>query len=247
MRVNYDSVAPTYDEHRGARGPAFDTRTLAELARECEARTVLELGAGTGGKTSGFLAEYPCRIIGLDLSAGMLAKARAKGLGADWIQGSAAHIPLADASVDFVFGVYVLHHLDGLDAPFRECARVLGKGRAVFITAPTDFIERHPMNAYFPSFAKVDLARFQSSEAIREALRRAGFRDICAKRMVAAPRPIDRAFVERVANKFISTYLLIPEDEFTAGLARLRADVREKGRLNVPLVWEALTVWGSIP
>lgn len=241
-KVDYDEIAPCYDAHRRGGGPYLET--LVTLARSCHAQRVLEIGPGTGNNTAAFLDAYPCRLCGLDLSQGMLVQAKAKRLPVCWIRGSAARIPVETATMDFIFGCYVLHHLPDLREVFMECARVLAKGCAAFVTAPIHFIEQHPMNYYFPSFAKIDAARFQRVEIVLAAFKDAGFTRTDAQHVKAAPVPIDRHYVERVAQKFVSTYLLIPQDEFTEGLRRLREDVQAKGRLDKPIVWESVTVWG---
>ncbi len=244
MKVDYDKLADTYDNHRGAGGPYL--AVLLRLAEACRATRVLELGAGTGNNTGPFLRAYPSNLVALEPSQGMLAKARAKGFPAQWIRGSATRIPLADDSVDYVFGCYFLHYMPDLEVLFAECARVLDGGIAAFVTAPTDFIDTHPMNAYFPSFAAVDRARFQTADAIETAFNAVGFRDIALETVSAKPAPVDQDYVERVANQFISTYTLIPEDEFTQGLKRLRADVDRAGQLDTPIIWRALTVSARI-
>ncbi|MBI4560240.1 MAG: class I SAM-dependent methyltransferase [Candidatus Hydrogenedentes bacterium] len=217
---------------------------VTRLAEACAAQRVLELGAGTGSNSRYFLEVHPCLFIGLDLSAKMLAQACAKPINAHWTQACATQLPLRSRSMDFVFGCYVLHHVQRLDDVFHECARVLDHGGVAFVTSPPDFIRRHPMNQYFPSFARVDGARFRSFEEIASNLKRAGFDDIGSERVYAEPVPIDQSYAEKVANKFISTYDLIPPEEFEQGLRRLRADLDTHGRLDTDMVWESLVVWG---
>ena len=243
MRVDYDTLSHTYDDYRAGGGPYL--RKLVELASEHRAAHVLEIGAGTGNNTQAFLAAHPCRLVGLDRSKGMLDRARGKGIAADWVQGDATQLPIGDGCVQFVFGVYVLHHLPDLDALFGECARVMRSGAAAFVTASWDFIDRHPMNAYFPSFARIDKARVQPIGVVEESLRNAGFAHVGVEHFVDVPRPIDANYVERIANKFISTYDLLPPEEFTQGLERLQADVVRKGRLDAPMQWESVVVWGE--
>jgi hypothetical protein len=127
---------------------------------------------------------------------------------------------------------------------FTECFRVLRAGYAAFVTASTEFIERHPMNHYFPSFAAIDKARFQPLDAVAEALRRAGFTDVSTERLVAPPRPIGRAYADSVANRFVSTYDLLPPDEFETGLARLYADIEADRQIEKTIVWESAVVSG---
>lgn len=242
MALYYDQIAHGYDRHRRGGGPYLDT--LAALLETCPGRRALELGAGTGNNTIALYEISRCDIIALEPSRGMLQQAVAKRIPARWVRGAAPDLPFADQSFDFVFATYVLHYVADLTALFQECGRVLQKGCGAFVTAPTDFIARHPMNAYFPSFAKVDLARFLPVEAVAGALRGAGFHSVDSKTVTAPPRPVDTEFVERVAGKFVSTYDLLPPGEFEAGLARLRADVKAKGRLDEPMIWEAAIIWG---
>lgn len=237
MKVDYDKIAPDYDKHRQANGPYMPQ--LVDLAREVGARDVLELGCGTGRSAAGFLEVYPCRVIAIDPSPGMLDKAREKGLpGVDWIRASAAGIPLTAGAVQFVFGVFFIHHVPDVGGVARECARVLGRGAAAIVTASREFIQTHPMNRYFPSLAGVDLARFRSGDEIEAALRAAGFGRTRVGSYKAQPQPIDEAYVQKVADKFTSTYELIPPEEFDAGLARLKADVARKGQLEEGVQWE---------
>jgi len=238
MRVDYDKIAPEYDKHRRLGGPYMPQ--LVELAREAGARDVLELGCGTGLCTVGFLDAHPCRLIAIDPSPGMLEKAREKGLSrVEWIRASATDIPLAAGLVQFVFGVFFIHHVTDLGGVARECARVIGRGGAGFVTASTEFIKTHPMNRYFPSLARVDLARFRTGEEIEAALRGAGFGRTRVGNYKAPPQPIDEAYVRKVSAKFTSTYELIPPEEFESGLGRLKADVAGNGgRLDEPVEWE---------
>jgi SAM-dependent methyltransferase len=240
--VDYDQIASSYDEHRRGGGPYLDT--LVSLAGASTAKRVLELGSGTGNNSAAFSHAYPCALVGLEPSLGMLSKAKEKQIAAQWVHGSATEIPLKDASVEFIFACYVLHHIEDIDTLMRECARVLGAGAAAFVTCSHDFIERHPVNEYFPSFAAIDTSRFQPLEEIVESMRSAGFKDIHQESVAAAPVHIDHAYVERIASQFISTYALLPPDEFRTGLERMRHDVAAKGRLDVDMVWECAIVWG---
>jgi len=159
------------------------------------------------------------------------------------LQAGAEQIPLANGSVDFLFGVYVLHHLPDLERVLCECARVIRRGYAAFVTASPDYIERHPMNRYFPSFAAIDKARFQSIETILDAFRHTGFHEADAEHFADQPKPIGREYVEKVEHKVFSTYTLLPPAEFAEGLERLKADVAKTGRLDCDIVWESVMVW----
>ena len=243
-KVDYDKLADNYDKHRRGAGPYLER--LVELAGASGAASVLEVGAGTGNNTQAFLEAYPCRLLALEPSRGMVDKGVAKGIPAHWLRASGLHIPITDRAVGFVYGVYILHYIPDLDALFAECARVLDRGAAAFVTASRAFIDSHPMNRYFPSFAKIDRARFQPVDALTEALKRSGFAHVGVERFVADPQPIGPEYVCKVASKFISTYALLPPDEYAEGLRRLEADVAKRGRLDVDVVWESVAVWGRL-
>lgn len=97
-------------------------------------KLALELGCGTGIFLEK-VAPAGARIVGLDLSADLLAKARGRLAGAPNVvlhRGDAEHMPYATSSFDTVYGSSVLHHLD-LDRALGEVFRVLRPGgRCVF-------------------------------------------------------------------------------------------------------------------
>jgi SAM-dependent methyltransferase len=101
-------------------------------------KRVLDLGCGSG-ENSFLLARRGAEVFGVDLSESLIALAGRRlvlnggaQLPIHFLCGSAHHLPLADNSVDVVFGVAILHHLD-LDQTAREVSRVLRPGgRAIF-------------------------------------------------------------------------------------------------------------------
>jgi len=98
---------------------------------------VLDLGCGDGEFTP-LLASHGANVIGLDISTDLLGLARTRieldGFAGQVrpLCGSAHVIPLQSDSVDLVFGMAVLHHLD-LELAAAEVHRVLKPGgRAIF-------------------------------------------------------------------------------------------------------------------
>jgi SAM-dependent methyltransferase len=124
--ASYDAAADGYDQRHAAdaagrrRTATLDGALLAAVTG-CDA--VLDLGCGTGR----LLAALPAaRRLGVDVSAGMLAHARARGLPV--LRADAHQLPLATGSVDgIVAGKGVFRYLDPARA-FAECARVLRPG-----------------------------------------------------------------------------------------------------------------------
>lgn len=84
------------------------------------------------------LATRGARVVGLDISAPLIELARQRlavnGLAgtAAFVVGSGHDVPIAGASIDIVFGIAILHHLD-LAVASQEVHRVLKPGgRAIF-------------------------------------------------------------------------------------------------------------------
>jgi malonyl-CoA O-methyltransferase len=91
---------------------------------------VLDLGCGTG-RHAIRLARQGARVVALDVSPGMLARARegAAGLGIDFrLHDLHAPLPLPPGTFARVVSGLVLEHLRDLAAFFREVARVLAPG-----------------------------------------------------------------------------------------------------------------------
>jgi ubiquinone/menaquinone biosynthesis C-methylase UbiE len=149
-RVFHDHECAYYDERfaivqdrRSARLALSEVRRL--LGRPLRAgEVVLDPGCGTGWQAAGLRRAAPdVVVIGVDLSAGMLDRARAAGA---WplLQADAGRLPLAAGSVDLVVSRGVLHHLPDVPAALAEWRRVLRPGGAVVVASePTPAVERH--------------------------------------------------------------------------------------------------------
>jgi SAM-dependent methyltransferase len=121
--------------------PPVDTIHPLEYAfhilGDVKGKTILEYGCGDGVNTVP-LANRGAHVIGLDLSPELIAVAKQRLLahgitaGVDFVVGSAHSLPLPDGSVDVVFGIAILHHLD-LTLASNEVGRVLKRpGLAIF-------------------------------------------------------------------------------------------------------------------
>ena len=105
----------------GGRGPlgryrrGIERRAVARLTAHISAgAVVLDCPCGNG-RWLETLSARAGRIVGLDLSAAMLAEARARaqalGIEADFLAGEVEHLPLPDGAVDFTFSFALTKHL----------------------------------------------------------------------------------------------------------------------------------------
>jgi SAM-dependent methyltransferase len=107
------------------------------LLGDVRGKDVLDFGCGNG-VNSVLLSKREAKVIAMDLSPDLLtlAKQRAQANNVDdcitYLVSSAHDIQLPDESVDVVFGMAILHHLD-LNLAAKEVHRVLRKGgRGIF-------------------------------------------------------------------------------------------------------------------
>lgn len=119
------------------RDTAYSLEYAFHLLGDVRGQRVLDLGCGDGQFTT-LVAARGAKVTALDISTDLLGLARVRAdrdgfTGAVTpLCGSAHSIPVASNSVDVVFGMAVLHHLD-LELAAAEVHRVLKPGgRAIF-------------------------------------------------------------------------------------------------------------------
>ncbi|MBV8269122.1 MAG: methyltransferase domain-containing protein [Planctomycetaceae bacterium] len=113
---------------REVAGDDVRLRALRACLEPLRGRRVLDLGCGKG-RFAARLAESGADVVGIDLSAAMLAEAEGLAL----VRGSARRLPFASASFDAVVAVEVFEHLADVDAALREARRVLRPGGVLAI------------------------------------------------------------------------------------------------------------------
>jgi ubiquinone/menaquinone biosynthesis C-methylase UbiE len=125
-RSYYDDFSAWYERERGhGYHQMLDDLEVATVERYGRGAEVLEVGCGTGlilGRVRGFAG----RAVGIDLSAGMLAKAHERGL--EVLQGSATALPVANEQFDVTFSFKVLPHVADIGTAMAEMARVTRPG-----------------------------------------------------------------------------------------------------------------------
>ncbi|MFI6869423.1 class I SAM-dependent DNA methyltransferase [Nocardia sp. NPDC050406] len=131
VATGYDGWAPTYEQ------TVMDEMDLALLdrlrrPRWHEVRRAADLGCGTG-RTAAWLRRHGIdHIDGVDLSAGMLARARERGGHTSLTQGDVRDTGLPGGTYDLVIASLIDEHLPDL-APLYAEARRLTASAGVFV------------------------------------------------------------------------------------------------------------------
>jgi ubiquinone/menaquinone biosynthesis C-methylase UbiE len=130
IRSYYDEFAAGYESERRPNHPDGYHALLDDLEVDFTLRfgkdkEVLEVGCGTGLILERLAAQ--CRAAkGVDLSEGMLEKARARGLDVQF--GTATEIPFDNESFDVTCSFKVLAHVPEIGKALSEMVRVTRRG-----------------------------------------------------------------------------------------------------------------------
>lgn len=231
-KVDYDRGL--YRAYRRGRALSADTGQLwtdaiaAYLDGARSGLTVLDLGAGTGRFTALLAEAFDARVVAVEPSAKMREEAERGSAHPRVVYraGAAGAIPAADAVFDFAFLSMVIHHVDDVAACSRELHRVVTPGGLVFIrnvfSGRLDGVRYYE---FFPTARAVDEARLPTVESVRDAFVRAGFGLVALDTLEQQIDPSLQAHYERIKQRALSTFALIPDAEFEEGLARMRRAV----------------------
>lgn len=209
----FDRIAPTYDtlNHRLSWNidKGWRRKAIAQLA-PYSPQTVLDIATGTGDFA--LLAAkmlQPQRLIGIDISEGMMAIAREKVKRENlshiisFQKDDCMALSIADNSVDAVTVAFGIRNFKDLDRGLREIQRVLRPGghlSIVELTRPVHFPMRQLFSIYahsvLPIYGRIvskdsgayryltaTIEAFPQGEQMVQALRNAGFTQARFSRM----------------------------------------------------------------
>jgi SAM-dependent methyltransferase len=131
----YDLIADWYATDRG--GSVGVAEALAVAAMLPAHSRILDVGCGNGVPITEALVNAGYCVIGLDSSAGMIARFRSNLPGTPVVRGDARASPFADSSFDAAISWGMMFHLPPRDqaSVFASVSRVLKPGSPFLFTA----------------------------------------------------------------------------------------------------------------
>ncbi len=256
---DYSRTSTTYDDNRAPVGLQLIRDAVAAARPASGPVRVLDAGCGTGAYLE-HLQDYGGALLGLELNAGMLARAQRKLAGyrgVELVQGSVLSMPFGDAELDLVMFNQVLHHLDGegggagdwpsLRAALGEAQRVLRPGGTLLINTCsqqqlTDGFWYTPL---IPAAVDRIARRYVPIPALRQVLGDLGFAAVDAtvpkdevfygRRALDPTGPLDPAW-----RNGDSIWALTTEAELGEALSRLQA-MLEQGQAEAFIAEREIT------
>ncbi|MDQ2983506.1 MAG: methyltransferase domain-containing protein [Actinomycetota bacterium] len=230
-KPDFGKRAAVYDELRPADENWWELYELLVNEGDLRGRRVVDVGCGTGLFAEALARE--ATVAGVDPEPAMLEVAAGRGL--QLHEAGAERLPFPDGSFERAVMRLVVHLVDRPRA-FAEARRVLVEaGVLVVATFDPSHFDDFWLNRLFPTFEAIDRARFPSAETLERELLGASFSDV---RFVYLSQggSLDRdAALDRIRGQHISTFDLVDQDEYDAGLAR--AEVELPDRVEYRIEW----------
>jgi SAM-dependent methyltransferase len=215
----YNRMGRGYSDVRRA-DPRFEAAIWSALG---EARSVLNVGAGTGSY------EPPDReVIAVEPSPVMIAQ-RPPGA-APAIQGVAEALPLEDESVDATMGVFTMQHWNDVERGLAEVRRVT-RNRVVFLTLDLDVTaEMWLCRDYLPEIMENDRKMFPSIARLEATFPGFEVEQLpvpadCSDGFCVALWSRPEAHLDPLVRRASSVWHLLPAEVVDRGLDRLRRDL----------------------
>ena len=230
MAAVYDAIGCGYV---GTRQP--DPR-LARAIREAlgEARTVLNVGAGTGSYEPAAL-----RVIAVEPALEMLRQRPAGAVQA--VQAVAEYLPFPDASFDAALAVLTVHHWQDRAAGLTELCRV-AQQRVVMLTWDPACRDAFWLTTqYVPEIVDFDVPRFPAIAELARYLGPVEARPLpiphdCHDGFLGAFWRRPEAYLDPHIRRAMSGFTQLAPHVVQAGLAQLAADLRS-GRWDEQFGW----------
>ncbi len=178
----FDTISGNYDNLNRMISLGTDQgwrRNVLKMVSATNPKSILDIATGTGDLAILLSKSNANRIVGLDLSAGMLevGKVKVKALGLsekiEMIQGDSENLPFQDNTFDAITVAFGVRNFENLEKGLSEILRVL-KPNGIFViletSVPTKFPFKQGYNFYMKTFMPLMGKMFSKDQKAYEYL-----------------------------------------------------------------------------
>lgn len=236
-RAHFQRVSQQYNTGREFEQGTFWAQEIASQVTLSENDWLLDIGCGTGLFTIPFARVLPCRVVGLDLSAAMLAEAKSNAAhGNHWLQGGAERLSFGANVFRAVFLSQVWHHLENSGQAACEFYRVLKPGGKLFIKtfSHAQLCARWDLTTVFPELLPFMLGIYPDTLELAALLHAAGFGRVSHQcyHKDEDLKPSELLYIAQA--KLWSMFAYLEEAGRARGMAYLRRLIDETNDAPVP-------------
>jgi len=158
----FDNISGNYDFMNRIMTFGIDVKwrkKVVKMVKENQPDDILDIATGTGDFAIMLAGIHPKRIVGLDISQGMLdvgiKKVKEKNLDnlIEMVLGDSENLPFADNSFDAVTVGFGVRNFENLDKGLSEINRVLRPG-GIFVVLETSQPEKFPFKQVYKFHSK---------------------------------------------------------------------------------------------
>jgi ubiquinone/menaquinone biosynthesis C-methylase UbiE len=249
-RVDYDQLSQTYHSRYDSSKLVGIADALLQLAKQCSARLILEVGCGTGMWIE-TLRSTGVTVLGVDSSQGMLTQASTRLGSAGLVRAHANQLPFSGGRFDLIYCVNALHHFDDPQAFINDAAALLKPGGALALVGidPRTIQRRYYYYDYFDGTLETDLRRYPSFGQLVDWTSAAGLNDVELRIvdrwwMCWEGRAIfEDPFLKKESN---SALALLTQEAYEAGLGRIRKAVEDSEASQEPVEFRSEIPFGIV-
>lgn len=178
-KLNYDEIASQYNQRYPASQYWQRGQALLALAGRVRAKTILEVGSGTGFWLN-LLSQTGAKLFGLDYSMGMIRQAKGQPAPLSLTRGLGTHLPYLSSTFDLVYCVDAIHHFGDQRAFIADAFRLLKPGGALAVIGHDPHIgsSHWYIYEYFDSVYETDLRRYPSGSSVVQWMQQKGFQEV---------------------------------------------------------------------
>ncbi len=244
LKLNYDKIASDYNQRYPESQQWERGQALHALAVGLKAKTILEVGSGTGYWLN-MLRQVTDGLFGLDYSMGMIRQARRQPAPLHLSQGTGTHLPYQSGTFDLIYCVDAIHHFGDHRAFIQEAYRLLKPNGALAIIGHDPHaaeISSWYIYNYFDTVYDTDLRRYPAGTSLIPWMEEEGFRDISSqtvehiRNLHKGDAVLNDPFIKHNAT---SQLALLSEETYQAGMERIHKALAEAKAKNEQIVFRS--------